>query len=167
MIATTRLLTLSTLLAMIFGLMLVHQAGAKPINAHPSTTIEQRVENFRNRCMDEGDGQTFSVKYENDAKGQPTKATTKCKGGAYNGFNCTFTKSTTECWYAFMPGQQTTSPHAPVGGGALENVQVTPAPINGNPGDGTLATPEASPAPRVVVVAADRATVVQTDDEDE
>jgi hypothetical protein len=167
MIATTRLLTLSTLLAVFFGLILVHQAGAKPINAHPSTTIEQRVENAGENCMGEGSGgKSFSVKYENDANGQPTKATTKCKGGHFNGQNCTFTKSTTECWYVLMPGEQTTSPTGPVDGGVLENAEVTPSPIHGDLGDGTLATPEASPAPRVVVNT-DRSAVVLAEEDDE
>lgn len=141
MIATTRMLTLSTLFAMLVGLMLVHQAGAREVKTNVPISTRESIQ--RDHCLEEGGGRTFSVTYTYNDDGSVATATTKCRGGAYNGTTCVNTASTTTCTSVLMPAEQST--HTTVGGGT-----VAPPEADSSQGTATAGTFQTTAAPAQV-----------------
>src|SRR5688572_376964 len=85
--ATTWTLTLSTLLAMLAGLVLAHQVEATPFRPRPYSEGERLK--AKERCQD-GGGTSFETVYHYDyGTDVATSVTTTCHGGKNNGETCT------------------------------------------------------------------------------
>jgi hypothetical protein len=169
-IATTRVFKAGALLlALVFGVLLVQRETAAISSYNSKQSAEALAATFFTNCKNGGGSPT--IHYELGSDGEVVSVTVACKGGTFAYITCQYFQhegyTTAVCEEILVPGQQSTSPHAPVGGGVLEDVDVTPAPVSSFPTDGTLATPEASPAPRTGVVGTARTTVVQVDDDEQ
>lgn len=164
MIATIHIFKAGALLlALLFGVALVQGVGAVPKPIHTRLSIETRVNQDRDFCMNHADAHGFSVKYERNEDGSVKSATTKCLGGLADGHTCKHEANSFTCTLEPSPTQP--SDHTTVGGGVLEDVEVIPSSDHGNLGGGTLATPEAGTSQTRVIVGAFQATTAQDDDE--
>jgi hypothetical protein len=104
MVATTRMLALSTLLAMFVGLVLAHRADAAPFRPRPyseSSRLEAKVD-----CQ-LGGGTSFETVYHYDfGSSVPTSATTTCHGGKNDGQTCEISGSSKSCSKALLPASE-------------------------------------------------------------
>src|SRR5688572_5392681 len=86
-IATTRMLALSALLALLVGLVLADSAGAEG-RFRPRPLSESARVTERNNCQN-GGGTSFQTDYHYTAGfDYPTSATTTCHGGKLDGRTC-------------------------------------------------------------------------------
>lgn len=80
------------------GVLTAPEVGAEPNNGVKKESIRKRVKNYDEMCETLGGGtSTVNYSYEN---GKLTSANASCEGGHSDGFNCTFTKDSTECYQA-------------------------------------------------------------------
>ena len=128
MLATTRLLTLSTLIAMLLGLILIDQAGAAPFRPRPYSE-SSRLE-AKDDCRLAG-GTSFETVYHYDYGGNtPTSATTTCHGGKNDGQTCQISGSSKTCTQALV---STNSPTAVSTGSVLEIFPASAPPATRGP----------------------------------
>lgn len=109
MAQTRNRIVLFSLILTIAGLMMsafpfVDTISAEPKKAYGS--ISSRVRSQTELCETLGGGELHvSYSYEN---GKMVGASTSCKGGKNDGYNCTNTATTTDCWQA--PKSRTVQP---------------------------------------------------------
>jgi hypothetical protein len=101
--ATTRLMALSVLLAVMFGLTLsqVQQADAAPFRPRPYSESERTA--AKDECQ-LGGGTQFETRYHYGFGGTTaTSATTVCHGGKNDGQTCEISGSRRTCTSAALP----------------------------------------------------------------
>ena len=112
--AIIRLLTLSTLLAVLGGMLLTNQVDAAPFQPRPyseSSRLEAKTD-----CQ-LGGGTSFETVYHYEFGSKaPTSATTTCHGGTNDGQTCRITGSQKICGAAAMPTRD------PSGGVVVEQI---------------------------------------------
>ena len=134
MLATTRILALSTLLALFVGLMLAHRADAAPFRPRPYSE-SSRLE-AKNDCQ-LGGGSSFETVYHYSfGSSVPTSATTTCHGGKNDGQTCEITGSKKYCSSALVAGSASVG--APPSEAVIEQFDTNPAPSTTRPASTTV-----------------------------
>ena len=123
MLATTRMLALSTLFALLVGMVLAHRADAAPFRPRPYSE-SSRLE-AKDDCRLAG-GSSFETVYHYDyGSSVATSATTTCHGGKNDGQTCEITGSTKNCTSALVSSGATVA--APPSEAVIEPLAPNPA----------------------------------------
>lgn len=85
-------LTVGMALALTVGTALAPHASAAPISVKDKTPMGARVRAFKDICGAAGGGQSIIVTDDDTGK-----VSGQCDGGAADGYQCTYTKTTTTC----------------------------------------------------------------------
>ena len=167
MIATTRLLAVSTLLALVFGLLLVHQAGAEG-RFRPRGYSEEARQILKESCKERG-GSSFQTDYHYSyGSDVPTSVSTTCHyPDGTSGPTCEVGAIRVTCGKQILPADEGGPFGGPSGDTMIDEFDTNSSSETVDPGDGVLATPETDPAPRAAIVGADRSTVVEVDDDEQ
>jgi hypothetical protein len=134
MLATTRMLALSTLFALFVGMVLAHRADAAPFRPRPYSE-SSRLE-AKDDCRLAG-GSSFETVYHYDyGSSVATSATTTCHGGKNDGQTCEITGSNKYCTSALVSSGAIVA--APPSEAVIEPLAPSPASTTTRPVGGTV-----------------------------
>ena len=113
----TRLLSVSTLFALLLGLALAGQADAAPFRPRPYSESSRLA--AKDDCQFGGGNQFVTVYHYQSGSSTPTSATTTCHGGTNDGQTCEISGSNKQCTMPLAAGDGRSSPSV---GGIVEQL---------------------------------------------
>jgi hypothetical protein len=137
MIATTRLLTIPTLLTLLFGFALIDRADGAPFRPRPYSEEARQI--LKDSCKEKG-GSSFETNYQYGYGGKvPTSVTTRCHyPDGSTGPTCTVGAVNVTCSKSTLPADET-GPFGALSGDTVIEVFDTSSSQTADPADGALA----------------------------